>query len=74
MPKTYHTENTIIGPSITYVPWHPMSYSRGGRIGDLQQSAYIFPVDQQRNNILFNHYRSAHFNRAQLRATINPFN
>jgi len=72
--STFEHNNTIIGPSITYTPYHPMSYSRGGRIGHLTISANLFPVDKQYNNFLQNALRVEKFNEAFRRQTINPFN
>jgi len=66
--------NPVIGPAITFTPWHPMSFSRGGHIGRLPVSANLYPVDRQRNNILHNELRRQRYDEAFRRQVINPFN
>ena len=74
MPKTYAKENVIIGPSITYTPWHPRSFTRGGHIGQLPISANLFPLDEQVNNIIANTMRGESYNESYRRQVINPYN
>ncbi len=70
----FEESNTIIGPSITYTPYHPMTFSRGGHIGRLPVSADLFPLDKQFNNIQQNALRVEKYNEAFRRQVINPFN
>ena len=67
-------DNIVIGPSITYTPYHPMSFARGGHIGLLPVSAGLFPQDKQVNNVMANNMRKSQYNEAFRRQVINPFN